>query len=847
MFIQSLRMTWRDWRAGEITFLLVAIIVAVGALSSVGFFVDRVSNGLQRDANQLLGGDVVISADAPIPSYLLESVNHLPQAKTVNFVSMASNEPTQIEDKQSVEFNAAPSLGQPPKYLAKLVSVKAVSALYPIRGKLTLENGIAQNAIPKAGDVWVDPAVLAALNIKLGEQIKLGDKNFIVSHLIMSEPDKGSAFINVAPRVMLSLDDLAATNLIQAGSRVTYRLQIAGDKTQVKILRQSLEKLMAQHHSKGISLDSIDNAQPEMRATLDRAQQFLSLVSLLSALLAALAIALSARRFMLRHIDAFAMMRCLGTPQNKVIAIFLIEFTLLGGIASLLGAALGFVSHWGLLFWLGTFISADLPAPSLLPGLQAVCMGMLLLIGFALPPLLQLRHIPHNLMVRRQTGAPKAHSLLAYLIGIVVFSLLLFWLTGNIKLAGMTLLGFLTAFIVFALSAWLFLKTITRLRYRITHPAWRFAINGLQRRTLANMVQIVALSLGLMALLLLTIIRADLVDAWRKATPVDAPNQFIINILPEQKQALLDQFAQRNIAPPELFPMIRGRLITLNQQAVSANDYEADNAKRMIEREFNLSTMQHMQSHNQIIQGQWFGRAISKNEASIEQGIAKTLHIKLGDTLTFDVGGQLVNVTVTSVRKLDWGSMRVNFFVIIDPQSAQNLPQTWITAFHLPAQQTSFISTLTQQFPNLSIIDTGAIIGQLQNVLNQVIAAVQFLFLFTLACGLLVLYAALQSSHQQRLSETALLRALGASRQQLALGQWIEYGLLGSVAGLLASLGAASAGWALAHFIFEFSFSPNWLLPAAGIVSGAICALLGGWIGLRKILNQPPLVSLRAG
>jgi len=825
---QSFRMAQRDWRGGELRFLLIALMVAVGALSSVGFFVDRVSNGLQRNANQLLGADLVVNSDQPIGANLREPINGLQQAQTASFVSMATTNTTSPTNVQS-----------------KLVSVKAVSDGYPLRGNLTLETGVVHQQIPAPGTVWVDQAVLSALTIKLGDQLKLGDALFTVSHVIQNEPDRGSAYINFAPRVMLALSDLPATGLIQFGSRVTYRLLLSGNPAEISARQTMLETKIEHHQLKGVTLESLASGRPEMNAMLNKAKQFLALVSLLSAMLSALAIALAARRFMLRHVDACAMLRCLGLTQTQVTVMYLIEFLALGVVASLLGAVLGYVGHLALLNWLGSFITTTLPAPSVLPAFQGIAIGMLLLIGFAIPPILQLRNVPHNLMVRRETGTPQAHTIFAYLIGMVMFALLLLWQTGDAQLAAYTLLGFLSGFVLFAVCAWLFLRIMRPMRGFFHFPEWRFAINSLQRRSMASVVQVVSLSLGLMALLLLMLIRTDLLLAWQKSTPENAPNQFIVNILSDEKAPIAALFQQAELPSPTFYPMIRGRLIALNGKPVSAKNVEAESAKRLIEREFNLSTMHEMQSHNELLSGQWFDHTQSTSEASVEEGLAKTFGLKLGDKLAFEVGGQPVEVMVTSIRKLDWGSMQVNFFVIIDPHTAANLPQTWITAFHLPTNQQALVSKLARQFPNLTIIDTGVVLRQLQKTLDQVIEATEFLFLFTLASGLLLLYAALQSSQQQRLQEAGILRALGASKSQLAKAQWIEYGLLGSMAGILASSGAALVGWLLAHQVFKFSFQPSPMLWVIGLVAGALCALIGGWIGLRHVLNQPPLLSLR--
>lgn len=830
MLMQSLRMTWRDWRAGELRFLLIAIMIAVGALSSVGFFVDRVSNGLQRNASQLLGGDLVLSSDKPVDGNLRELTKNVHQAETATFVSMVMNTGSAKQQAQS-----------------KLVSVKAVSAEYPLRGQLTLDTGVVHQTIPAPGTIWVDQAVLTALKIKLGQQLKLGDALFTVSRIIKNEPDRGSSYINFAPRVMLALSDLAATDLVQPGSRVTYKLLLAGLPETINATQALIESQIEQQQLKGIHLDSLASGRPEMNSTLEKAKQFLALVSLLSAILAALAIALAARRFMLRHMNACAMLRCLGLTQTQVTVMYLIGFLVLGVIASILGVALGYLGHLALLIWLKSFISTALPMPSAVPALQGIAIGLLLLIGFAIPPILQLRNVPHNLMVRNETGTPKAHTIFAYLVGTVVFSVLLFWQTGNLKLAALMLLGFLSGFVLFSFCAWLFLRGMRFMRGWFRFPAWNFAINSLQRRSMTSVVQVVSLSLGLMALLLLTVIRSDLLLAWRQSTPDNAPNQFIVNILGEDKDSIAALLQQHQISSPTFYPMIRGRLISVNDVPITAKDFEAENAKRLLEREFNLSTMEQMQSHNQIIAGQWFENKSPNRtpEASIEEGIAKTFRLKLGDKLYFDVGGQRIDVTVSSIRKLDWGSMQVNFFVIIDPRTAADLPHTWITAFHLPDNQQSLINELSGQFPNLTIIDTGVVLHQVQEMLNQVVDATEFLFLFTLASGLLVLYAALQSSQQQRLREAGILRALGASRKQLGNAQWIEYGLLGGLAGILAASGAAIVGWVLAKQVFDFAFQPSPLFWVFGLLAGAFCAFVGGWIGLQHILNQPPLLSLR--
>ena len=838
----ALNMTRRDWRAGQLRFLLIALIVAVSALSAVGFFVDRMRAGLTRDAHQLLGADLVIRADQTInPAWREEALRRgLRIAETVSFPSMAQ-------------------AGAGEQSVSQLSSIKAVSPGYPLRGKLKISTNIAQaidmvgsetDIIPAPGTVWVDAAILNSLKVGVGDTLKLGDAQFRIAQLIAAEPDRGTSFLNFSPRVMLPLADLESTALVQFGSRVSYRMLLAAPSqagaSMINAYQSWLEQAIKDGNIKGVQIESLESGRSEMSATLVRAERFLSLVGLLSAMLAAVAVAMAARRFMLAHLDACAMLRCLGLTQNQASAMYLIEFLLVGLVGSAIGVALGFVGHLVLLQLLGQLVQNDLPPVSWVPALQGVATGMILLIGFALPPILQLRNVPHNRVIRREREAPKPLALATYGFGICTFVILLLWQAGDVQLALLTAAGFLGGFGGFACIAWLGLKSLKTLRGAIDHQSWRFAVTSLQRRPGATIIQIVSLALGLMALLLLTVVRGDLMDAWRNAAPPDAPNRFIINIMPDQKADIAARLAQAGVAKAALYPMIRGRLTAVNGAAITPATYTEDRAKSLAEREFNLSTMRQMQPDNKIVAGQWFlDQPGAPAEASVEEGIAKTLNLKLGDKLRFDIAGQTVEAVVTSLRKLEWGSMRVNFFVIINPQAMLDTPQTWITAFHLPQAQAGLGNALTRDFPNLTVVDVGGVLRQIQAVLDQVVTAVEFLFIFTLASGVLVLYAALMGSQDERTREAGLLRALGATRRQLSQAQLIEFALVGALGGLLAASGAAALGWALATYQFKFawSFEPGvWLV---GLALGTVCAIAGGWLGLRNVLKQPPLQSLR--
>ncbi|MBS1186026.1 MAG: FtsX-like permease family protein [Burkholderiaceae bacterium] len=823
-------MTLRDWRAGELRFLLLTLVVAVAALSSVGFFVDRMRTGLSRDAHQMLGGDLVIHADQPLGASWRDEAQKrgLSQADTVGFPSMAL-------------------AGEGERATSKLVALKAVAAGYPLRGSMKLADAANAPAspadgIPAAGTAWVDATLLAALNLKPGGTIRLGESEFQVAKIIAIEPDRGASFMSFAPRVMINLADLAATGLVQPSSRVQYRLLLAGEAKAVAGFRLWAQALL-DNGARGVRIESLETGRPEMHSTLERGERFLALVGLLSAMLAAVAIGMAARRFMLRHLDACAMLRCLGMTQNRAMALYLIEFLLIGLAGSGIGALLGFGAHFVLMDGLGKLVFAEMPPPTIMPAFQAIAAGLLLLVGFALPPVLQLRNVPHNRVIRREREAPQPLALVTYGGGLVAFVLLLLWQAGDSRIGLLAAAGFAGGMAAFVLAGWLALKAVQVLRRAINRPNWNFALTSLQRRPGATIVQIVALAVGLMALLLLTVVRADLMQAWRQTTPADAPNRYVLNIQPEQKEAVEQQLQRAGLANLQLYPMIRGRLIEVNGQPVRGEHYVEDRAKRLVEREFNLSTMREQQPYNEIIAGRWYDD--TQPEASVEDGLAKLLGLRLGDQLAFDIAGQKIEAKITSLRRLEWGSMRVNFFVIINPQAVRGMPQSWITAIQLPDSKAAVEHELTRDFPNLTVIDTGSIIRQLQDVLEQVIAAVEFLFLFTLASGLLVLYAALLGSHDERIRESGLLRALGATRTQLRQAQWVELSLIGGLSGLLAATGAAITGWVLAHFAFSFPWTFSPLVWLAGLAGGAICAVIGGWFGLRNVLNQPPLLTLR--
>ena len=825
--------TWRDFQAGELRLLALAVVLAVAALTAVAFFADRLQSGLARDARQLLGGDAVVASDQPAPAGLAQRARDLG-----------------LQTATSAGF---PSMGRAPDNrggASRLVAVKAVSPNYPLRGQLQIKSGPeapvqAASAGPPRGTVWVDEALLESLGLAMGDQLLLGDAAFRIDRLIVLEPDRGAGFLSFAPRVMLHEADLPATALVQPASRITWRLAVAGPDAAVKAFEQHVQAQIGSDSLRGLRLDSFESGRPEMRQTLDRADKFLRLVALLAALLAAVAVAIGARDFAQRHLDDCAMLRVLGLSQRRIAAAYGLEFALLGLLASAAGTTLGWAVHHVFVWLLAGLVSASLPAAGAAPALFGMGVGMTLLLAFGLPPVLQLSRVPPLRVIRRDLGLPRAASLSVLLVGLLGFVVLLVGAAADPVLAGIAVGGFALAVGLFAGLAWAAVSLLRRLVPEAGAPRWLLlATRQVTARPAYAVLQVSALAVGLLALVLLVLLRTDLIGSWRRATPPDAPDRFVINIQPDQTAAFRQALAQAGVQRYDWYPMIRGRLVALNGQPVQAQTFEGDRAQRLVEREFNLSHSATLPAANPVVAGRW--TAEEADGLSVEEGLARTLGLKLGDRLTFDIAGQPHEGRITSLRKVDWGSMRVNFFVLF-PRSVMpaEMPVTWISAFRAPAQR-GFDSALSRAFPNITNVDVSASIAQVQRVLDQVIRAVEFLFGFTLATGLVVLFAAVTATREARSREYALMRAMGASRRLLATVQRAELLGVGALAGFLASVVAVGVGWLLARYAFEFSWNPAPWVPLAGTAAGAALAWAAGWWGLRGVLRRPVVESLRS-
>ena len=811
--IAAARMLRRDWRAGELGVLALALVVAVASVTSVGFFADRVGRALERDAHQLLGADLVLVSDHPWSAGLAQKIvaSGAAHAEALTFVSMALN------GEQS-----------------QLAGVKAVSEGYPLRGRLRIapSPGAADaeaQGIPAAGTVWVEERLAGALGTPAGGKLKLGKSEFRVAAVITLEPERSAGFFNFAPRVLMNIGDVPATGLVQTGSRVSYLQYAAGTAEQIS----RLERLLKPALRRGERIETLASGRPEIRAAVERAQRFLGLTALLAAVLAGVAIALATRRFVERHLDGVAVMRCLGATQARLVSLYAGEFGLLGLVACVLGAALGYAAQAGLGMALAQLVRTELPLPGPWPALHGVLVGLALLLGFALPPLVQLRNVPALRVMRREIDAPRPAAALSYLAAFATVCALLVAQAGDLKLGAYVVGGFAVALLVFFASSLAALHFLSRLRLG----------RELRRHLRGNAVQTAALALGLTALLLLTFTRNDLVDAWRRSAPPDAPNRFLIGVQPEQVSEIGQFLVHEGIRVPELYPMVRGRLVAVNGAPVSEGQYEDERARRLVEREFNLSYMDELPSHNALAAGRWLDA--SRPELSVEQGIAERLGWALGDELTFAVAGERFSARITSLRRLRWDSMKVNFFVIGSPKLLERFPTSFVSAFRIDPGRERVAAELARRFPNVTVLDVGAMLRQAQAMVDQLVHAVQFIFLFALGAGLLVLYSALAATEDERRREAAVMRVFGASRSQVARRQRAEFLAMGLVAGALASLGAALIGELLARRVFEIDLPANALLWLAGPLAGLALLSLNAWLSARKVLSAPPALTLR--
>lgn len=826
LFSLAARQLLRDARAGELRVLFFALLVAVAASSAIGYFSARLNDAMLLRASEFLAADLRLSGSSPASQEQIDAGLKLG-----------------LDHAQAVEFSSVVAAADG----IQLASVKAANSRYPLRGELrSAAEPYAPEEVgsgPRPGEAWAEARLMVALNLKIGDELEIGAKTLRLSRVLTYDPDTAGDFYSLTPRVLMHLDDLAATEVVQPGSRVRFRELWRGDADTLAAYRQAVEAGLEPNQR----LDDARDGNRQVGGALGRAERYLNLASLAAVLLAGVAVALSSARFAARRFDASALLRCLGLSRREALALFGLQLALLGLVACLIGALLGWAGQHVLFYLLRGLIPDDLPPADLWPALAGMATGLVALAGFALPPLAALGRVPPLRVLRRDMLPLPASSWLVYGAALIALGLIMWRLSLDLRLTLALLGGGLLAALLLGSLLLLGLQSLRRLLQRAALP-WRLGLGQLLRHPLAAAGQSLAFGLILLAMALIALLRGELLDTWQDQLPEDAPNHFALNVLPAERDAFAARLAELSPHPAPLYPVVPGRLIMINGEPVRQLVTKESRGERAIQRDLSLTWAEDLPSDNLITAGNWWGAAHASElpGVSVESELAESLQLKLGDQLRFNVGGIERDAQVTSLRQVDWDSFQPNFYMIFEPQTLQDLPATYLTSFYLPPGQDAELVALSRAFPSVTLLQVDALLAQLRSILAQVTLAIEYVLLFVLAAGITVLLAGLQATLDERIRQGALLRALGAERKLLISARRAEFGLLGAAAGLLAALGCELVSFLLYRYAFDMSWQPHpWLLLLPLI--GALLIGLAGVLGTRRALNASPLSVLREG
>ncbi len=809
----ALRSIRRDIKAGELRVLGLAVLVAVASVTAVGFFTDRVGQAMVRQASDILAADLLATTGSPVSKEISDKAASLglATARHVRFPSIVIN----------------------PQDESQLVAVKAVTSGYPLRGalqlaKLDAPQELAPLATPAPGTVWVDAQLVNILLLEQGSTLTLGARDFIVDRLLVFEPDRGENVFELAPRVMINNDDLESAGLLGPGSRARYTLMMAGEPS----AQASMSQWLKDNHET-VRVIGVENGSPQMQRALNRAKQFLGLASVVTVLLAGAAIALAVRQFALRQADASAVIRTLGASRANVVSWLSLRLLFVCLAASLVGIAIGAIAQLVLADLMETWFSLELPSPSLWPPIIGVITAIAAVAGFGLLPVLKAGRVPVMRVLQRDYTGLQTNTWLTLVLGLLAAMVIVWLQSRDIRLTAIVVVGVAVMLGVFALFGQYMIKLVRR----IAPARFKLSVAGLQRRAASSAVQLAAFAIGILALLLITLVRVDILSAWERDLPANAPNVFVINIQPSQVDGFSQQLLSQDIDITGMYPMVRARLLGSNGEAATG---------RRTRWEYNLSHSDELPANNEITAGQWWdGSQTGLPGLSLEYDWAEDMGYGIGDTITFNVAGVEATGVVKNLRKVDWESFQVNFFIVAEKRLLVDMPETYVTSFYLDDDFSTATASWARAFPGIATLDIGSIIVRVKQLMDRASMAVEYVFLFTLLAGICVLLAAVQSTQGERIRESALLRALGASHSQIRSAIITEFVLLGAMAGLLASIFATVIGWSLSRYVFELPFQFSIILWLLGVVGGALGIGLAGYLATRKVLTTPPVVALR--
>ena len=825
-----LRLVARDWRAGELRLLLAALLVAVGTVSAITFFVDRLHQALLAESTSFLAADRVLSGSQPIPDSFRNGAiaQGLAISDTLLFPSMVYAETSAARNQ--------------------LVSVKAVSETYPLRGSLRISDqpfasDRPTDSLPERGEVWLDSRLFPSLGVALGDFVQVGYEKLKISRVLTSEPDRGGSFFDLGPRVLMRMADVPATRVIQPGSRIGYRLLLAGDDRALKDYREQFrEQFLGKYR-----WQSIRESSPSIGSALDRAESFLLLGGLLAVILAGIAVALSANRYAKRHYDHVSVLKTLGATPMEIQWGYFGVLTVLGVGGVVLGLLLGTGIHLGIVQLLATYLPANLPLPGPRPLWLGAATGFICLIAFALPPLLALKNISPMRAVRRELSVTTTSGLVTYGLGTCGALTLLVWYSNSLWLTFWALAGGFLVCLVFGIIATLLLRG-GRLAGMQAGSLWRLALAGLQRRRRENVAQIMIFGLAIMLLLILVLIRTSLLDEWRQQIPENAPNHFVMNVTRDQVDAMQTLLEEHTDYEGTLFPMMRGRIEAVNE--VPVRDYQRRNRSEdrggpRLSSERNLTWTNEPPPNNKMITGSWWAADTQESLVSIEQGYAFGWGLGVGDELTFDLGGLTVVAKVANIRSVEWDSLRPNFFIIFSEAALADVPATYMTSFYLSPDRKRFLNDILSNYPTITVIEVDELINQVQQIISRVTQAVELVLVLVLGAGALVLIASIQASRDQRMKEHALIRTLGGSRRLIAGSLASEFSILGLFSGVVAVVGAEITVYALESQVFEMSYQARPWFWLVGPLLGTLIVVTVGYLGTRSLISTPPATILR--
>jgi len=822
----ALRSFGREIRSGEVLVLLAAVALAVAALTAVGFLTDRIGKAVARQANEVLAADLRLRSQEPIPDTWRERAGEF--------------------DLQTAETNTFPSVvfaGD----LSALATIKAVSDTYPLRGTVRVsdtlfgEQRIVDNT-PARGEGWADGALLARVNADIGDRLTVGGLELKVSAVLTYRPDQSMGFASLAPSLLMNIDDIPASGLISEGSRVGYALLVAGDEQAVNEFDAAIQPELPD----AVRSSNREESSERAYRAADRAQRFLSLTAVISLLLSAVAVAMSARRFAHRRMDTVALMKSLGATQRFVISVSIVQLLLLGMLGVIVGSVVGYVAEEILTWVLADLIASDLPDVGPMPIILACGSAMVLLMGFALPSLIQLRNTPPLRVLRHDAMPPAPSRILVAGLSLAAVAALLYRAVGDAQMLVILLGGI----IVIATALYLVGRGLVAMMGRFRSGvgvAWRYGLANVARRGRDSAVQVVAFGVGLTVLLLLTIVRTDLLEGWRQTLDENAPNHFMINIQPHERDSVADIYRSAGVEPPEFMPLVRARMSTINDVSVKEREYPDPGGEWMANREANLSFAAKLSSSNEIVAGEWWPEDYSGPPlVSVEEEAAFETGLTVGDRMTFNIAGREVKATIGSIRQINWDSFQPNFFMVFSPGALDGVPTTYIASLRLEKEQQPVLVTLVRTHPSISVIDLDSILQQIRGIVQKASLAVQAVFIFTLAAGIAVLFAAVQSTIDERRFESAMLRALGARKRTVFSGVMAEFAALGAAAGVLAAAGASILAALVATRLFELPYEFNPFLWVAGVVAGVAVVCASGFVAARSAVNAHPVDVLRA-